>query len=74
MEYLHKKTVLTEAESKKMLRTIGPIDLEIPVKVGLLNFIVFTDLLQFPFQLDAKGDPIVFSFGDCEQPVEYESV
>ncbi|KAL6737541.1 hypothetical protein Aduo_011173 [Ancylostoma duodenale] len=55
MEYLHKKSALTEAESKKMLKTIGNIDLEIPVK------------------LDAKGDPIVFNFDDCEQPVEYES-
>ncbi|RCN47102.1 hypothetical protein ANCCAN_06825 [Ancylostoma caninum] len=55
MEYLHRKSTLTEAESKKILKNIGYIDLEIPVK------------------LDAKGDPIVFNFDDCEQPVEYDS-
>ncbi|EYB81578.1 hypothetical protein Y032_0379g330 [Ancylostoma ceylanicum] len=55
MEYLHKKSALTEAESKEVLKTTGHIDLEIPV------------------ELDAKGNPIVFNFDDCEQPVEYES-
>ncbi|ETN79249.1 hypothetical protein NECAME_02675 [Necator americanus] len=54
VEFLHVKSTLTDEERDRMSKAVGPINLDVPVK------------------LDKDGNPIIFSFADCDEPVEYD--
>ncbi|KJH47607.1 hypothetical protein DICVIV_06314 [Dictyocaulus viviparus] len=54
IEFLHIRSSLTDEERDEMSRAVGPIDLDVPVK------------------LDKDGNPITFSFADCDEPIEYD--
>ncbi|KAJ1364786.1 hypothetical protein KIN20_024949 [Parelaphostrongylus tenuis] len=54
MDFLHVRSSLTDEERDVMSRTVGPINLAVPVK------------------LDRDGMPIMFSFADCDEPVDYD--
>ncbi|VDM74411.1 unnamed protein product [Strongylus vulgaris] len=54
VDFLHVKSSLTEEERDRMSKAVGPINLDVPVK------------------LDKDGNPITFSFADCDEPVEYD--
>ncbi|KAK5970943.1 putative cell division topological specificity factor MinE [Trichostrongylus colubriformis] len=55
MEFLHVKSGLTEEERDRMSKAVGPINLDVPVK------------------LDKEGNPIMFTFADCDEPIEYDN-
>ncbi|EYB86284.1 hypothetical protein Y032_0282g1284 [Ancylostoma ceylanicum] len=54
VDFLHVKSTLTDEERDRMSKAVGPINLDVPVK------------------LDKDGNPIIFSFADCDEPVEYD--
>ncbi|KAK6018764.1 HEAT repeat protein [Ostertagia ostertagi] len=56
MEFLHVKSHLTEEERDRMSKAVGPINLDVPVK------------------LDKDGNPIMFTFADCDEPIEYDNI
>ncbi|KAK6058964.1 hypothetical protein COOONC_03439 [Cooperia oncophora] len=55
IEFLHVKSRLTEEERDRMSKAVGPINLDVPVK------------------LDKDGNPIMFTFADCDEPIEYDN-
>nr|CDJ82751.1 condensin complex subunit 1 isoform 2 [Haemonchus contortus] len=54
MEFLHVKSTLSDEERDRMSKAVGPINLDVPVK------------------LDKDGNPIMFTFADCDEPIEYD--